>query len=36
MKNNMPDPIKVIIADDHVLFRAGVKAFLSLKEGIFF
>jgi len=34
MKNNMSDPIKVIIADDHVLFRAGVKSFLSLKEDI--
>ena len=28
---NIPEPIKVIIADDHVLYRAGVKTALSSK-----
>ena len=28
------EPIKVIIADDHILYRAGVKAFLSQKTDI--
>ena len=31
---NMPDPIKVIITDDHVLYRAGVKTALSSKKDI--
>ncbi len=30
----MTDPIKVIIADDHVLFRAGVKTALSMHKDI--
>lgn len=30
----MSDPIKVIIADDHVLFRAGVKTALSMHKDI--
>ncbi len=29
-----PDPIKVLIADDHVLYRAGVKTALSIKKDI--
>src|SRR6201996_6300734 len=29
-----PEPIKVIIADDHVLYRAGVKTALSAKKDI--
>ena len=31
---NIPQPIKVIIADDHVLYRAGVKTALSSKKDI--
>ena len=34
MKDESIEPIKVIIADDHVLYRAGVKAALSQKEDI--
>jgi DNA-binding NarL/FixJ family response regulator len=33
-KNPSGNPIRVIIADDHVLFRAGVKAALSAKKDI--
>lgn len=29
-----PDPIKVLIADDHVLYRAGVKTALSTKKDV--
>jgi DNA-binding NarL/FixJ family response regulator len=32
--NNLPEPIKVLIADDHVLYRAGVKTALSSKKDI--
>ena len=32
--NPIPDPIKVIIADDHVLYRAGVKTALSAKSDV--
>ena len=31
---NIAEPIKVIIADDHVLYRAGVKTALSVKKDI--
>ena len=31
---NIPDPIRVIITDDHVLYRAGVKTALSSKKDI--
>ena len=31
---NMREPIKVIIADDHVLYRAGVKTALSAKKDV--
>jgi DNA-binding NarL/FixJ family response regulator len=31
---SMSEPIKVIIADDHVLYRAGVKAALSVKKDV--
>lgn len=31
---NMNEPIKVIIADDHVLYRAGVKTALSAKKDV--
>lgn len=31
---NIPEPIKVIIADDHVLYRAGVKTALSSKKDV--
>ena len=34
MKNNDESPIKVAIADDHALFRAGVKTALSSKKDI--
>ncbi len=34
MKEDVKDPIKVIIADDHVLYRAGVKTALSTKKDI--
>ena len=34
MKKDAADPIKVIIADDHVLYRAGVKNALSSKKDI--
>ncbi len=34
MIQNLTEPIKVIIADDHVLYRAGVKAALSQKTDI--
>ncbi len=34
MSTDMKDPIKVIIADDHVLYRAGVKTALSSKKDI--
>ena len=33
-KNESGEPIKVIIADDHVLYRAGVKTALSAKKDI--
>lgn len=32
--NDHPEPIKVLIADDHVLYRAGVKTALSTKNDI--
>ena len=32
--NDQPEPIKVLIADDHVLYRAGVKTALSTKNDI--
>jgi DNA-binding NarL/FixJ family response regulator len=32
--NNSENPIQVIIADDHVLYRAGVKAALSVKSDV--
>lgn len=31
---NLQEPIKVIIADDHVLYRAGVKTALSAKKDV--
>ena len=34
MKADSSEPIKVIIADDHVLYRAGVKTALSTKKDI--
>ncbi len=34
MKEDSSEPIKVIIADDHVLYRAGVKTSLSTKKDI--
>lgn len=34
LNENMPEPIKVIIADDHILYRAGVKTALSSKTDI--
>ncbi|MBC7536470.1 MAG: response regulator transcription factor [Ferruginibacter sp.] len=34
MKEDLSEPIKVIIADDHVLYRAGVKTALSTKKDI--
>jgi DNA-binding NarL/FixJ family response regulator len=34
MKKDSADPIQVIIADDHVLYRAGVKTALSSKKDI--
>jgi DNA-binding NarL/FixJ family response regulator len=34
MTDELTTPIKVIIADDHVLYRAGVKAALSQKKDI--
>ncbi|MEP7166060.1 MAG: response regulator transcription factor [Ferruginibacter sp.] len=34
MKPDMQEPIRVIIADDHVLYRAGVKTALSSKKDI--
>lgn len=34
MKQDPTDPISVIIADDHVLYRAGVKTSLSAKKDI--
>jgi len=34
MKEDLKEPIKVIIADDHVLYRAGVKTALSTKKDI--
>lgn len=34
MKKDSSDPIQVIIADDHVLYRAGVKTALSAKKDI--
>jgi DNA-binding NarL/FixJ family response regulator len=33
-KENNTDPIRVIIADDHVLYRAGVKTALSTKKDV--
>lgn len=32
--SNLTEPIKVIIADDHVLYRAGVKTALSAKKDL--
>lgn len=34
MNENVTEPIKVIIADDHVLYRAGVKTALSAKKDV--
>src|SRR6476646_10399526 len=34
MKSENEEPIKVVIADDHVLYRAGVKTALSSKKDI--
>ena len=34
MKEDLTEPIQVIIADDHVLYRAGVKTALSAKKDI--
>ncbi len=34
MKDELTEPIRVIIADDHVLYRAGVKTSLSTKKDI--
>ncbi len=34
MNENITEPIKVIIADDHVLYRAGVKTALSAKKDV--
>ena len=34
MKEEQTEPIRVIIADDHVLYRAGVKTSLSTKKDI--
>ena len=34
MNENITEPIKVIIADDHVLYRAGVKTALSTKKDV--
>ncbi len=34
LKNESGEPIRVIIADDHVLYRAGVKTALSSKKDI--
>ncbi len=34
MKKDFSEPIEVIIADDHVLYRAGVKTALSSKKDI--
>ncbi|MEI2750659.1 MAG: response regulator transcription factor [Ferruginibacter sp.] len=34
MKEEQSEPIRVIIADDHVLYRAGVKTSLSTKKDI--
>jgi len=34
LKNETDEPIKVIIADDHVLYRAGVKTALGSKKDI--
>src|SRR3982750_589305 len=34
MKEELSEPIKVIIADDHVLYRAGVKTALSSKKDV--
>jgi DNA-binding NarL/FixJ family response regulator len=34
MKNDLNRPIKVVIADDHALFRAGVKTALSVKKDV--
>ena len=33
-KSFVDEPIKVIIADDHALFRTGVKTALSMKKDI--
>ena len=34
MNDPLSEPIKVIIADDHVLYRAGVKTALSAKKDV--
>ncbi|MBK8610265.1 MAG: response regulator transcription factor [Chitinophagaceae bacterium] len=34
LNENISEPIKVIIADDHVLYRAGVKTALSAKKDV--
>jgi DNA-binding NarL/FixJ family response regulator len=34
MNDSMPAPIRVIIADDHVLYRAGVKTSLSIRKDV--
>ncbi len=30
----MADPIRVVLADDHAIFRAGLRALLELEEGV--
>jgi DNA-binding NarL/FixJ family response regulator len=30
----MPDPIRVVLADDHAIFRAGLRALLELEDDL--
>jgi len=30
----VPDPIRVLLADDHTIFRAGLRALLELEDGV--
>jgi DNA-binding NarL/FixJ family response regulator len=34
MKQSIPTPVRIVLADDHELVRSGIKALLSMVEGV--
>jgi len=34
MKRSIPTPVRIVLADDHELVRSGIKALLSMVEGV--